>query len=76
MDRTHQKIEGGNMKYVIVLAIVALLLIGCIGEVGEETQTSSEIVNIPPSQLSNDQILEQYPDDLDNAIADLEILEE
>jgi len=63
------------MKNVLLIGIIALLLLaGCGGET--TTEITSETFDVPITELSDEEILKQYPDDLDSAIADLEALEE
>ena len=60
------------MKYVVLMLTLMLLLAGCIHQVEIPEEIPSEL---PPSQLTDEEILEQYPDDLDDALAELDLLE-
>ena len=62
------------MKYVVLMLTLMLLLAGCIHQVEIPEEIPSEI-ELPLSQLTDEEILEQYPDDLDDALAELDLLE-
>lgn len=57
------------MKYIFLILII--LLASCQADVAEKTEIETEF----PQQLTDEQILEQYNDDLDSALEELDLIE-
>ena len=59
---------------IVGFSLLSLFLTACEKEA--ITEPMQESVNEPFAQASNAEILQQYPDDLDEALEELEVVEE
>jgi len=63
------------MKYIFVVIVLAILIMGCVPKEIPSEEVSEPQVEGPLPQPTDEEILANYNDDLDEALAELDLLD-